>query len=202
MLNSKKRFDGGLVRIRKLDTLYIHLTDHLHFPKEEVSDLLRSQIVYIISSFDKFMHDLIRVGMVETFLKRRAATNAFKNYDINILSFDLITSSTFPPPETVFENTIINSHKHLSFQDPEKVSSGLSLIWPEEHKWSKIAGILGKKENDLKIELKNIVIRRNQIVHEADHDLSTGLIQSIDHIDVINSVNFIEQLAHTIHSLI
>jgi hypothetical protein len=50
--------------------------------------------------------------------------------------------------------------------------------------------------------MKNIVIRRNQIVHEADIDLMTGLVQDIIHNDVQVSVNFVEAVANCIYSLI
>ena len=40
----------------------------------ETSDLLRWQWVQCISAFDKFMHDLVRVGMLEIFAGNRMPT--------------------------------------------------------------------------------------------------------------------------------
>ena len=114
----------------------------------------------------------------------------------------ITASPSLPPPEVIFENTIANNHKHLSFQEPDKVSAALSLIWIEDYKWQKIATCLGRSESNVKTELKNIVIRRNQIVHEADVDLMTGLVQNIIHTDVQVSVDFIEALGNCIYSLI
>jgi hypothetical protein len=203
MQRAKQRFDNGILRVRRLDSLYIHLTNQLHFPAVEVSDILRSQLVYSISSFDKFIHDVVKQGMVETFIGSRAATNAYSSFGISLQQLSAITAtSTVPPPEVIFENTIANNHKHLSFQEPDKVSAALSLIWPEEHKWQRIATCIGRSESSVKTELKNIVIRRNQIVHEADIDLMTGLVQDIIHNDVQVSVNFVEAVANCIYSLI
>lgn len=132
----------------------------------------------------------------------RAATNACRNFSITLDQFESIKHATFPPPEAIFENSVINSHKYLSFQDPEKISSALSLIWAETHKWQAIALRLGKSESDVKIELNNIIIRRNQIVHEADIDPMTDQVQQIREMDIEESVNFLNALGNCIDSLI
>ncbi len=202
MLRSKKRFDEGIQRARNIHSLYVHLTKTLHFTPESVSDLLRSELVYTISSFDKFIHDIVRQGMIDTFIGTRVSTNSYKNFEITLAQFDAIKTATIPPPEGIFENTIVEKHKFHSFQDPDKVSSALSLIWNETHKWQKISTCMTKSENDVKVELKNIVIRRNQIVHEADINPMTGQIQDIYETDVKESVDFIEKLGNCIYSLI
>lgn len=203
MHRSKSRFDASVLRVRNLDSLYIHLTNTLHFPAIDVSDILRSELVYIISAFDKLMHDIIKQGMIETFLGQRIATPSYKNFTITLAQLDSINNSTLiPSPVDIFEGIIINNHNHLSFQDPDKLNPALSLIWLESHKWQKIASCMAMTENDVKVELKNIVIRRNQIVHEGDLDLLTGILQPIRHVDVIDSVNFIDKLANCIFILI
>lgn len=203
MLQSKQRFDSAIQRIRQLDNLYLHLVNTLHFPSDDVSNILRSEIVYSVSAFDKYIHDIVRQGMVEIYLGSRPATNAYKAFGISLEQFELIKNATsFPPPESIFESTITENHKHLSFQDPDKVSGALSLIWAETHKWQRIATCLGKTESDTKVELKNIVIRRNQIVHEGDIDLLTSNLQPIAHLDAIESVNFINNLATCISTLV
>lgn len=203
MLIANQTFADAILRVRKLDALYTHLTTALHFPKNEVSDILRGEIVYTVSALDKYIHDVVRHGMVETFRGIRTATPAYKSFSITLDQFESIKlASSIPPPEAVFERTVTENHRHLSFQDPDKIASALSLIWVENHKWQKISACMGISENDARVELKNIVIRRNQIVHEGDVDLSTGLLYPIEQIDVQESVNFIENLVNCIQSLI
>ncbi|MEO8339507.1 MAG: hypothetical protein ABI604_07265, partial [Nitrospirota bacterium] len=60
-----------------------------------------------------------------------------------------------------------------SFQDPDKVSDGLSYIWNEDYKWQRIATIIGRDEKIARTTLKLITARRNSIVHEADMDPTT-----------------------------
>jgi hypothetical protein len=202
MLRAKQIFDIGINRVRNIDSLFLHLTTQLGFNPMDVSDLLRSEIVYSLSSFDRLIHDLVKAGMIDSFKGIRTTTNAYKNFSITLKQFDAINSASIPPAEFVFEQTITSSHKHLSFQDPDKVVEALSLIWHENHKWQKIATEMGMNQNDLKTELKNIVIRRNQIVHEGDFDLFTGDIQPIFQSDTQQSVDFINSLGSTIYNLV
>ena len=202
MLRAKQIFDSGISRVRNIDSIFLHLTTQQGFNPTDVSDLLRSEIVYSISSFDKLIHDLVKAGMTETFKGVRSPTNAYKNFSISLNQFEAINTASIPPAEFVFEQTINYSHKHISFQDPDKVSEALSLIWHENHKWQKIAAEMGINQNDLKTELKNIVIRRNQIVHEGDVDLTTGNIQPISHSDTQQSVDFIDLLGNKIYDLV
>jgi hypothetical protein len=202
MSRAKQRFDSGILRIKNLDSIYLHLVQQLRFSKEDVSDILRSEIVYAISAFDRLIHDLVREGCVDIFSGNKLPTSSYKNIEITLDQLEQINNSTFLPPEAIFENILIQKHKHLSFQDPEKITSGLSLIWNETHKWQKVALAMQKTEGDVKIELKNIVIRRNQIVHEGDIDMLTGQIQSIEHSAVQESVNFIEKLGTVIYGLL
>lgn len=60
MLRAKQIFDNGIVRVRNIDSVFLHLTGHLGFTPIDVSDLLRSEIVYSLSSFDRLIHDLVK----------------------------------------------------------------------------------------------------------------------------------------------
>jgi len=203
MLRAKSTFDASYNRVLNIHELYKHLVSSLHFRHENVSDLLRSEIVYIISAFDKFIHDVVRIGMLETFNLQRTSTASYNNFPISLLQMQSIISPALSiNPYNIFENIIIDSHKHLSFQDPDKITQILSLIWNETHKWQKISAILFIDERVLKIELRNIVIRRNQIVHEGDIDMFTSQIQDIRENDVYNSVEFIKKLTDAIYALI
>jgi hypothetical protein len=203
MLRAKTRFDDSFKRIRNQDSIYKHLVSTLHFPEKDISDMLRSEVVYAVSSFDRFIHDIVKQGMVDIFMGNRPITSAYSNFSISLNQLQAIRiAGSIPPPQSIFEDIIIEKHKHLSFQEPNKVSEALSLIWNENYKWQKIAICMGVTDNDLKTELKNIVIRRNQIVHEGDLNIMTGQLQDIYYSDTVISVDFIEKLGNCIFSLI
>ena len=202
MLVYKNNFLENIDRILNMHSIYKHLTRNLNFNKEDMSDILRSEIVYIISSLDRFIHDIVKFGMIEIFKGNRPPTPAFNNFKISLEQYNNIQNSSFPPPEKIFEDVIISTHKYQAFQEPDKISNALSLIWNENHKWHHIASELGIPEYDVKIKLKNLVIRRNQIVHESDIDLFTRSLLPIYENDVENGINFIKDLGLTIYNLV
>ena len=202
MLTAKNRFIKNISRIKNTYDLYNHLNNELKFPSQHLGDLIRSDLVFLVSALDRFVHDLVRIGMIKSFQGHRPKTNAYLNFSIPLSQVDTMVNSSIMPPELIFEQQILNNHKHLAFQEPDKISNALSLIWNEPHKWQKISQKIGEPENDTKTKLKNIVIRRNQIVHEADMDLQTGDLQEIEKSDVEMSIEFVEKICLNIYELI
>lgn len=202
MFRAFNQFKQSIAQVKELDALYTHLKNGLHLPND-LSDLLRAQWVYCVSALDKLIHELVRIGMIQSFLGSRIKTNKFQNFSISIDNHSRIIASTsisIPPPEYWFEQEIVKKHKILSFQEPEKIADGLSLIWNENHKWQKIANDVGIPESDLKIKLKTIISRRNQIVHEADIDIISGNRINIDKSDMDDVSSFIELLGEAIYN--
>ncbi len=202
MLTAKNRFKNNISRIRNTNDLHSHLKNRLNFQDAYISDISRSELVFLISSLDRFIHDIVKAGMIKIFQGLRPVTSSYLNFSIPLIQLDSIRNSIQVPPELIFEQQIIKSHKHLAFQEPDNITSALSLIWNEPHKWHKIAQKIGMNENDVKVKLKNIVLRRHQIVHEADMDLLTGTIQTIVHSDIESSIEFINGLCIGIYELI
>lgn len=202
MHSAKAQFDDSFNRIDKVDAIYQHWINTLRLPHTDVEDLLRSEIVYSVSALDRFIHDLVKAGMVEIYEGRRAATPQYSSFNLSIGQHQDIQTAIVPPPGMVFRSIIEKKHSYETFQAHEKIKDALNLIWNETHKWQRIAHAIGRTENDIKTELSNIVIRRNQIVHEMDLDLSTGSAQSISHATTRHIVTFVKLLGETIHSLL
>jgi hypothetical protein len=217
MLTAKDAFDEQIRSCRELNAVYNHLKTGLSFP-QDLSDLLRAQIVYSISALDKFIHEVVKKGMVEVFENRRSKTKTFHSFGISLgtlMKIQEVSSITIPQaseetPIYWFEREIIVKHKSLSFQAPDKISEALSLIWAEEHKWQKIhlnitqpiGSLPSMTENEIKTYLKNIVARRNQIVHEADINILLNTKDMIEEAEVNNIVQFIDSLGKSIYQCV
>ena len=104
-------------------------------------------------------------------------------------------------PEIELKRIIIEKHKYLAFQEPDKIANALSIINLEPHKWQVISDSINLPMNDVKVQLKNIIIRRNQIVHESDIDLFSGSELPILRIDVEEIIIFIEKIGTAIYTL-
>lgn len=211
---AQSQFLHNVKGIRELGSLHDFLKNSQNL-SYDLSDLLRAEIVYAVSALDKFVHELIRIGMIEAFSGKRVRTTKFEGFTISAKTLEKIKETAIernlnpnhPPlpdelPEYWFEQEIVLKHKQASYQTPININDGLSLIWKEEYKWQKIATDMGLNEKSAKTQLETIVARRNQIVHEADLNFETGLRNNISAIDVKDSVDFIENLGNTIFSLV
>jgi len=194
-------FRKSLSDADNLRLLCTHCVDHLGLPGD-YSDLLRMNFVYCLSALDKLIHDIILHEMVEVYMGRREPTPKYLSEVLTLENHSLLSSATIPPAEILFENIVRVKLGYLSFMDPTKLVEGLSLIWAEQHKWRAIANELGRDENQLKTELRNLVKRRNAIVHEADRDPGTTEKLPIMTTDAERVRMFICEIGEAVHRLV
>jgi hypothetical protein len=165
-------------------------------------DLLRLHMVQSVSAFDKLIHDIIRIGMVDIFIGKRPETNKYRSESISMEIYGSLSIATIPPKEYFFEQAVVKKLGTTSYQAPGNVADGLSYIWDEKYKWNTIAAAIGMNAEDAKKQLHLIVSRRNQIVHEADIELTTGGKRQISKDDCESSVSFMGKLGEAIVKLV
>jgi len=202
MLNALVVFEEGIRSALQLSSLYVYATQQIRAPMS-FDDILRAQIVYAVSSFDKLIHDLVRIGMVQTFTGSRTPTPRYLTESISVRSYLQLVSATIPPREFFFEQDVVNKHRHLSFQDPDKVAEALSLIWAETQKWQAISIAMGEPDyQQVRTQLKTICGRRNQIVHQADYDPFSGQKLAITQVDSEGACEFLRRVGAAIYTLV
>jgi hypothetical protein len=194
-------FTNTIRDARSLSALYDFLTTTVVSPFS-YDDLLRSQIVYSVGAFDKLIHELIRIGMVASFMGLRRPTPKYHAESISIEFHGVLLAATLPPKEILFEQQIARKLRVQSFQDPIKVADGLSFIWDEKDKWVKIANAIGCAPDEAKTKLKLIVQRRNAIVHESDSDPLSVNKNPITRAECADVTDFLELCGNTIASLV
>lgn len=200
MQTAYNQFQKSLDYVKELDSLYVYLSDTLLLPND-LSDILRAEWIYAVSALDRFLHEIIKTGMIDIFNGTRNTTPKYLTFTISTDTLGKIINSnatSIPPAQYYFEQEIVQRHKLLSFQDPDKISDGLSFIWNNQHKWQTLSLALGVSESTLKTNLKSISTRRNQMVHEADMNPTTGNRNLIDKNDTDNVVSLIERLGEQI----
>lgn len=209
MQKAFEQFNSNIKAVKEMDALYHHLTGDLKLPND-LSDILRSQLVYAVSALDKLIHEMVKIGMLQAFINQRTKTSKFNSFSISLTTYNNIQQVSqqqpntntlqLETPEYFFEQEIIVKHKYLAFQEPDKIADALSFIWEEKQKWQKIAVLFNTTDDYIKKNLKTIVNRRNQIVHEADIDLQTNLRNTIEENDVKEAVDFIFKLGENIYN--
>lgn len=214
MNNYLRIFENNISKARSLSTIYINLRDNVGIEEDYNCNLLKAQLVNVVSAFDMFVHSIVKKGVIEIFTKIRKQTPKFQSFSfqaktilklMEVMTPGFIPSTPDDIPELIIEKDLANKLSYMSFQHPEKVADALSLIWDEQHKFQILAvdiGLPGMTDNDktanLKQQLETIIQRRNQIAHEGDIDPATMLPRTIDIDDVKEATDFIESLGQTI----
>lgn len=198
MFNALRLFEKNITESSQLVALFEYTNEHL--PNMNFDDLLRAHFVHAVSAFDKLLHDIIKIGMLEIFQERRQTTPKYLSEGISLEIHNKISKATIPPKEYYFESEVTKKLSYMSFQDPNKVADGLSLIWIEPHKWQVIANDMGVEMSKARTTLKTISTRRNQIVHEADINMATGKKYSIEKDETVNVANFILSCGNSIYN--
>ncbi|EGR5448213.1 hypothetical protein COR24_16860 [Vibrio cholerae] len=201
MLNAYNRFESNIKQTRALKDVHLFLSETVKVPMD-FDDLLRAQLVYAVSAFDKLIHDIIRIGLLEIFNGSRPQTPKYLNEPFTMSVVNDLRGATLPPASHYFELAVVQKLKIVSYQDPQKISDGLSYIWLEKQKWQTIAAEMGQDHKTVKTTLKLIADRRNMIVHESDLHPFSNEKHAISAQDVDDSINFIEKCGTAIYKLI
>jgi hypothetical protein len=191
-------FEKSLERIEHFAGLYQAIV-RLTTPAVDSSDLLRAQIVLIVSALDFYVHELTVLGMLAVYMGQRPSTQAFERYRISVGSMMVGQ----PLGGTAWlETEIRERHGYLSFQQPEKIADAVRLF-SDVKLWPAVATLLGQDESNIRSSLRLIVDRRNKIAHEADIDPSyPGARWPISEADAAQCRQFIATLVKAIHATV
>jgi len=161
----------------------------------DLSDILRAALVLSVSALDYYVHEVVRLGMLEIYNGSRSEPPAFSSFQVSLGSTRSLNN--------LLEDEIRQRHSYKSFQQPDKIADAIRLI-SDKKLWEEVGSVMNRPAKDIKQELSIIVDRRNKIAHEADIDptLDLGDRWSINEKLVNDAVNFIEQVVESIHSIL
>lgn len=160
-------------------------------PYRDTSDILRAQLVLVVSALDYFVHEVTRIGMLQILRGTRQPTKHFDSFKVTTTSaLAAVTDST----GGWLESEIRTQHAFLAFQKAEKIADAIRMIHSTPL-WRDVAGRMHRPEDDVKRELDLIVSRRNQIAHEADLDpANVGVRYPISEHDVNSAIVFVSEI--------
>jgi hypothetical protein len=192
------QFEENLRRAKELGDLF-EVVRNMTTPALDLTDILRAEIVQSVSSLDHFIHELVRLGMIEIAEGKRSPTKAYEKFQVPT---SVIRSATQGVPHAKWlGDTIRESHGWQSFQQPEKIAEAIRLITPIKL-WDEVAKVLNSTAKNVRDELQLIVDRRNKISHEADMDpTNPGFRWPITPNLANDVVKFIDDLAHAIFAV-
>ncbi len=162
----------------------------------DVSDIFRSQLVLAVSGLDHLVHDMARIGMIETAKGQRPKTDAYCRFQLPVTATE--TALGGADHEVWIGESVRERLSWQSFQDPDKIADAIRLI-SRIKLWEAVGAELGVLPQDLKTQLKLTVDRRNKIAHEADMDpANPGFRWPISASLVNEVIDFVERIAEAI----
>ena len=218
MTSTISTFNECISDVKGMRTFYTYLKDHYHIPENDLADLLRAELVNLVSAMDRFIHEIVRIGIVNSHMGASLQTSKCKAMPFRYLTMSKIIDCKLrgtPPTcnEEIAEywvnKEVVEILKTLSFQKIDKIKDALSYIWDDQYKLHAIIGKMNysafpgptinanQKYLEQKIDL--IVSRRNQIVHEADFDIAINSKQTMNTLWLDDTILFITDFIYSIY---
>lgn len=200
MNNPITSFEKNIESIKTLHNIHLYFSDKLS--AIDLSEILRAEIVLVVSAFDCYIHDAIKKGMLEIFQGQRNSNNKFEDFSIPMsIVKEIISSENLTEKEQLISNAIKKNNNRLSFQSPSSIENALQLISVKKV-WSSLKDSMNMEPNDIKKMLGLIVNRRNKIAHEADLDPISGEKVEITRGDITEILDFVILLTYKLDEVI
>ena len=195
------QFRWNLQRVRNFGSLYQILSTQTTSALD-LSDLLRAELVMVVSALDLYVHELVRLGMLESLRGQRPQTSQFHDFQVTLGA--TIQGISTPGSDVWLDDQIRARNNRRTFQNPGDISSAIQLV-SNMDLWDSVATHLNLPRQDVTAQLRVIVDRRNKIVHEADSDPSYGQIGNLWPLSFTltdDAVTFVEQVVEAVHAVV
>ena len=193
------QFRTNIVRVRNLgsivDALASQTTGVL-----DLSDVLRAEIVLAVSALDQFVHEIVRLGMLDCYRGARPPTRRFQEFQVSLGS--VLAGFGTNDGEQWIDDEIRMRNGYRSFQTPDNIVSAVGLV-ADVRLWDEVSELMGVPAAELRNRLSVIVDRRNKISHEAD--ISSSPYEELWPIDremVVSTVDFIEAIVESMYQVL
>lgn len=202
MIRAKNLYEQNIMYVREYGKLYDILASRLPVLSKQAESLLRAQWVMAVSALDTFIHDILRIGLVEMFSGVRPVSHSAQQYMMSFNAFKaILDASTEEEKKELWDNEIRRINSKDTYQSPQSIEYAMSILGIG-NLWSNISTSMGLNAVDIKTKLALIIRRRNQIAHESDINSVTSTQIPINKSDVDDVTGFMDSLVHAIYGLL
>lgn len=169
--------------------------------KEEAENVWRSQIIFLDSAFDFYLHELTKYGLCEIFTENWARTDKYNN--IQMKMGDIHEGLNLSGSVEWFLEFINNYYKEITMASFDSVKKQMSLLGIDIAEVSRTAfyerGSDEKPQSKLKRRLNELYARRNKIAHQSDREHTDASKREISKDIVSSFVSDIEKIVNGIN---
>lgn len=175
------------INIKNVENKFTLTDDLKNENLSSAEDIWRSQIVFLDSTLDFYIHEITKYGMSKIINDEWKTTPNFNRYKVSMK----------------FVKTIINSPENLSLflKEIDKINQRLCFMYSENIKQQlKLIGVSVSFTDDEVETINNLYKRRNEIAHQADY--TNGIKNSITEADVKNFIDCVKKLQNKIQEAV
>jgi hypothetical protein len=201
-------FNKNIESIRKLSEIYNLIVSNNVVKKIDAEEILRAEIVLVVSAFDTFMHDLVREKIVNSFFEDSYEEIDFTKVDVTGECLKKIfEAKTSNEKKIILTEEIRRLHSLNSYQSPKSVEYAIGIlnikkIWSKlAEKFQSIPKYSVYNGENIKRELSLIIDRRNKIAHESDYNPINYEKYAIERSDVDTVLDFTITLVNSINEI-
>lgn len=169
---------------------------------ENCENIWRSQIVFLESALDYYIHCISKYGMIKMFKGDWPKTERYNNFKITLSEVEIAMKNEENSSE--FLRLINDKYANDTFMNYDSIKSQLNLIGIDlgiiANEIYYVHGSTEKTNEKLKRIINKLFSRRNYIVHQFDRDHATGERKEISYEYVNESINDICKIVHTIYN--
>lgn len=173
--------------------------------KVEAEDVLRFQVVYLMSALDFYMHELYSYSLIKLFNSQKRKTYRYKEYRVPLKLVEVAVYDA----ENIFSHlkqTFIEINSNFTFMHPNKIKELLNIISYEDEftiieSRLKVRKII-KDSQHLENILEDIYQRRNKISHQTDIDHGKIERSEIKKETIMWYTEVLTALVHELHQLV
>lgn len=170
---------------------------------DAANDILRSQVVLLMSTVDFYIHEVVKYGVLKIFSKEKPRTD---EYEKILLGIECVEKA-LENPECIdwLEEGIIAQHKYKSFMGSNKIRSALKIVSNEkvfDIALKSVSEDIGKTKKEVEDIIRDLSDRRNCIVHQTDRNPVNCEINEILKEDVTLGIDVVEKIILNIHKSI
>jgi hypothetical protein len=152
------QFCENLARARSLEALAESLSN-LTTAAVDVSDILRASLVLAVSGLDHFVHEFVRLGMLEVHRGNRPTTDAYLAFRVPLSAAREALADT--GRHEWLDQAIREVHGWLSFQHPDKIAEAIRLM-SSVRLWEQVASEFGVTSRAVRTQQKDVQRERRE----------------------------------------
>jgi hypothetical protein len=152
------QYQNNSKSVKELGQLFDLITDNFPLLQTQAEEILRAQFVMIVSALDTYIHDVVRIGVLEIYQNSRTSSK-INNFPIEFLILRQIEQTTDQQSKlALLEKSIQNKNSKESYQSPKNIEYALGLI-DINKVWTKVSTIIKMPAEDIKNKLALLLLR-------------------------------------------